>query len=81
MIICGILSDNSHRTYPRIRKPLFYIQKPKVFEYKKVKFPNFRINTQALFYSSPGAAKGQVMFVASQHKFCNFYAGVGICGW
>jgi hypothetical protein len=33
------------RTYPKIRKPLFYIQKPSVFEYKKVKFSNFRIDT------------------------------------
>jgi hypothetical protein len=28
------------RTYPKIKKPLFYIQKPEVFEYKKVKFPS-----------------------------------------
>jgi hypothetical protein len=34
------------RTYPKIRKPLFYIQKPLVFEYKKVKFPDFMIDTQ-----------------------------------
>jgi len=30
----GILSA---KTYPKIQNSLFYIQKPKVFEYKKVK--------------------------------------------
>ena len=34
------------RTYLKIKKPLFYIQKPTVFEYKKVKFPNFRIDNK-----------------------------------
>jgi hypothetical protein len=38
----------SLRTYPKIKKSLFYIQKPQVFEYKKVKFPNFGINTKGL---------------------------------
>jgi hypothetical protein len=33
---------DSLRTHPEIREPLFYIQKPAVFEYKKVKFPNYR---------------------------------------
>jgi hypothetical protein len=32
----GIPVVNSLGTYPKNRKPLFYIQKPAVFEYKKV---------------------------------------------
>jgi hypothetical protein len=32
-------SNITLRTYPKIGKPLFYIQKPQVFEYKKVIFP------------------------------------------
>jgi hypothetical protein len=34
------------KTYPKIRKPLFHIQKPAVFEYEKVNFPGFRIDTK-----------------------------------